>query len=128
MELTRRFLRQFGVVLACLLGAVALWLSFAAQLSPWPWAMAAVVALLLAGLAPSWLRPLARVWMWIGHWLGFVNTRLLLGLVFFLIITPVAFLFRLMGRDALSLKHKQARSYWQTVDKTTPPESFKNQF
>lgn len=128
MELTRRFLRQFGVGLACLLAAVALWQLFSAQLSPWPWALAAVVALLLAGLAPSWLRPLARGWMFIAHWLGFVNTRLLLAMVFFLIITPVAFLFRLMGRDALSLKHKRARSYWQTQEKTNSPESFKNQF
>ncbi len=128
MELTTRFLRQFGVVLAGLSAAVALWQFFYGHASLWPWLLIALVALLLAWLAPTWLRPLARGWMWIGHWLGFVNTRLLLGLVFFLVITPVSLLFRLIGRDALALKKKQANSYWQQQDKSWPPDDFKNQF
>ncbi len=121
-------MRQFGVGLACLLGLVALWQFYYGHALLWPWLLAALVSLLLAGLAPNWLRPLARAWMWLAHWLGVVNTRLLLGIVFFLLITPVAWLFRLIGRDALALKHKQANSYWQPQDKSWPPEDFKNQF
>ena len=121
-------MRQFGVALACLLGLVVLWQFFYGHASLWPWLLMALVVLILAWLAPTWLRPLARVWMWIGHWLGFVNTRLLLGLVFFLIITPVSLLFRLIGRDVLALKKKQANSYWHEQEKTNPPESYKNQF
>jgi len=128
MELTTRFLRQFGVGLACVFGLVALWQFFYGSLLLWPWLLVALASLLSAWLAPNGLRPLAIGWMWIGHWLGFVNTHVLLGIVFFLLITPVSLLFHLIGRDALALKHKRANSYWQKQDKSWPPEDFKNQF
>ncbi len=127
MELTTRFLRQFAVVLASVFGLLALWSFFYAGVL-WLWLLAALVSLVLAWLAPNSLRPLASAWMWIGHWLGFVNTRVLLGMVFFLVITPVSLLFRMTGRDALALRHKQASSYWQKQDKSWLPDDFKNQF
>ena len=119
-------MRQFGVGLACVFALLALWASFYG--SAWPWLLLVLVSLLLAGLAPNGLRPLAKGWLWLGHWLGLLNTWILLGIVFFLFVTPVSLLFRLMGRDALALKQKQANSYWQRQDKTWPPEDFKNQF
>lgn len=49
------------------------------------------------------------IWLWIklAEWLGFVNSKILLSLIFFLILTPVALIFRLTGKDPMQLKRKK---------------------
>src|SRR5690242_4104815 len=71
------------------------------------WRVAGLGALLFAvvGLAaPSLLAPLNRLWFRLGLLLGRITSPLVLGLLFFLLITPIALLARLYGRDALRLK------------------------
>jgi hypothetical protein len=72
--------------------------------------------------------PLYRVWMKFSHVLGYINTRLLLAAVFFLVITPLALLMRLFGRDVLALRQEKRESYWQVQDKRWLPDSFRNRF
>ncbi len=87
-------------------------------------------AFLLAGLlAPNLLRPLNRAWFSLGQVLEKIFTPIALGLMFFLLITPVALVGRLLGRDELRLKKRDVGSYWLERDPPGPaPESFKNQF
>jgi hypothetical protein len=120
--------KQFGALLAAIATVVAVWPLFNDETFDWPWGVAAVAALLLAWRAPQLLTPLARGWLWLGHLLGYVNTRVILALVFFVVITPVALLFRLLGRDALRLKVVKASSYWREQGRQWPPEGFKDQF
>ena len=85
--------------------------------------------MILTLLAPQWLRPFNRAWFLLGELLGKIVSPIVLGVIFFLLITPVALVGRLLGRDELRLKRKPVNSYW--VDRTPPgPEadSFKNQF
>ena len=77
-------------------------------------ALAAVGALL-----PALVKPLYYAWMTMALALGYVMTRVLLTIFFFLVLTPVALVFRLIGRDALHRKlDPSAESYW--IDKVHP--------
>lgn len=90
----------------------------------------AVAFVLLGFVAPKVLRPLNWLWFQLGQLLGKIVSPVVLGAIFFLILTPVSLLTRLFGRDELRLKRKASQtSYW--LDRAPPgpePESFKNQF
>ena len=102
------------------------------------WSLAVVLALVVVALAfallgfvaPRVLRPLNWLWFQLGQLLGKVVSPVVLGAIFFLILTPVSLGSRLFGRDELRLKRKASQtSYW--LDRAPPgpePESFKNQF
>jgi len=68
-----------------------------------------------AGLiAPTILAPIYAAWMKLAFILGWVNSRILLSIIFFLLFTPTALVLRLFGRDALDRRiEKQATSYWR---------------
>lgn len=116
-------LRSFGLlmagVLAPLLGLVLPWL-FGYGWPVWPWvASAAFGALALAW--PAGLGPVYRGWMGFAHVVGWVNTRLLLGLVFFLVITPIGLLMRLAGRDPMRRRFDPSATTYR-IPRTRAPE------
>jgi len=80
--------------------------------------------------APKILRPLNWLWYQIGTMLGKVVSPVVLGIIFFCILTPVSLLTRMFGRDALRLKKVvSSNTHWINRDPPGPePESFKNQF
>ena len=90
----------------------------------------AVAFVLLGFVAPKVLKPLNWLWFQLGQLLGKIVSPLVLGAIFFLLLTPVSLVTRLFGRDELRLKRKASQtSYW--LDRAPPgpePESFKNQF
>ena len=120
--------RVFGSVLACIAAVLSLWPLLNHGALSLPWGIAAFALLLFTWLAPRLLSPILKIWLKFGHLLGIINTRLLLGIAFFLFITPIALLFKLTGRDALALRFQQKASYWKDQNKTWSPESFKKQF
>jgi hypothetical protein len=83
-----------------------------------------------AVLAPRLLAPLNRAWFQLGQLLGKVVSPIVLGAIFFLLLTPVSLVTRAFGRDELRLKRKSHQeSYWiDRVPSGPKPESFKNQF
>ncbi len=120
--------RQFGSAVAALFLIAALWPLLGGEALAWPWLVAAAVLLLLGWRNPRGLRPALRAWSTLGHWLGVINTHTLLAVAFFFVITPLALLFRLAGRDALRLKLRPAPSYWIEGEKRWDADSFKKQF
>jgi len=88
------------------------------------------LAFLICTLAvPKVLRPLNKAWYQLGLLMGRFVSPIVLGILFFIVITPVAIVMRLAGRDALLLKKRNIDSYW--IDRNPPgpePESFKEQF
>ena len=75
------------------------------------------------------LTPLNKAWFQLGILLGCVVSPLVLGVLFFVVITPVALFMRLIGRDALRIKKQHVNSYWIERDPPGPnSESFKDQF
>lgn len=99
-------LRQFGLMLATILavifGAVPMWWLGKPPLDP---VMVAVAVLLLWSLLlPKTLKPLYRLWMAIGEVLGWINTRIILGILFIALFFPVGLLMKLMGKDPMRRK------------------------
>ena len=93
------------------------------------WLIAALGAGLTTWLAPSRLTPLNRAWMKLGEWMGRIVSPIVLGLVFFGLITPAGFISRLLGRDELRLKRRAVATYWIRRDPPGPDgASFRQQF
>lgn len=106
-------LRSFGLILAGFLALVfgtALPLLAGAPTAPVAWAAAAVTGT-LALARPAWLAPVFTAWTALGRVLGWINTRLLLGAVFFALIWPVGALRRLGGAGVPKRADPAARSY-----------------
>lgn len=79
--------------------------------------------------APTLLAPLNRLWFQLGLLLGKIVSPLVLGTIFFLVITPVSLISRLFGRDELLLRKRKASTYWIEREPPGPaPDSFRNQF
>lgn len=96
---------------------------------PWQY-YAAAAAALINTVVPAALTPVYKAAIFIARRLGWFNTRLLLGLIYFLMFTPLALLFRIIGRDALDRKiDRKADSYWQRREcKKFDPRSVENQY
>jgi len=88
-----------------------------------------LVTFLVAVISPSHLLPFNQLWMELGLLIGKVVSPIVLGSVFFLLITPVGMAMRLAGRDELQLKLHGKGSCWKNRNPVGPePASFKNQF
>ncbi len=105
-KLNQKELRDFGLltgtIVAVLFGLLLPWLK-GHSLPSWPWIIAVVLGF-LAVLAPMTLKPVYQVWMRIGLVLGWVNTRLILGIVFYGLLMPMAMIMRLLNRDPMARK------------------------
>ena len=91
--------------------------------------ISAAALLVFTFVAPKFLAPFNRAWFSLGILLNMIVSPLVLGAIFFLLITPVAIVMRIFGRDELKLHKRDVASYW--VDKNPIylcSQSFKNQF
>lgn len=123
--------RSFGLVFAVLFAALAAYLVYAHRGGAAAASLAAAGALAaLALFAPTLLAAPNRLWFKVGMALNAVVSPIVIGFIFFALITPVALALRATGRDELRRKREPAKpSYW--IDRTPPgprPESFRNQF
>lgn len=88
-----------------------------------------VITLTVTIFSPDKLLPFNKAWMRFGLLLGMVISPIVLGIIFFVLITPVAFVIRLAGRDELRLKMTHRRSHWKERSPAGPDgQSFKNQY
>ena len=60
---------------------------------------------------PTLLKNLYKVWMKLGHILGWINSKLILGVIFFIVLLPIAFLMKSMGYDPLKIKFSKDITY-----------------
>jgi hypothetical protein len=97
-----RQLRNFGLMVGGIFGAIGLWPVVFRGSAPRLWAVALAVALVLpAVIAPRILTHTYRAWMALGQGLSWVNTRIILGAVFYAVITPMGVVMRLGGYDPM---------------------------
>jgi len=95
------------------------------------WSLAIALGFAVAALAwPRMLAPLNRLWFKFGLLLNRIVSPLVMGLLFYLVVTPIAVAMRMAGKDPLRLKSDaQARSYWIEREPPGPsPETIKNQY
>lgn len=79
---------------------------------------AGLLLVLVGLLAPRWALPFHLAWMKFAGVLGFVNSRILLSVMYYGVMTPAGFLMRMAGRDPLKRRRKSAGSYWIPRPKT----------
>ena len=122
--------RGFGIVFAIVFLLIGLLpLISGAGLRAWSLGVGAAF-LAAAFLRPQLLAPLNRVWIEFGLLLHRIVSPLVLGIMFFLVITPIGFLRRALGADPLRLRFdRDAPSYWEDrIPPGPPPKSLDNQF
>ena len=122
--------RGFGIVFAVVFTIVGLLPLLAGGGVRW-WALALAAGFLGAGyLAPQILRPLNRLWLKFGLLLHRIVNPVIMGLLFFVTVTPIGLIMRALGKDPLRLNlDRSAKSYW--IERTPPgpaPDTMKNQF
>ena len=105
--------QSFGIVFALVFLAVGIWVVSDGQSKGWFFFVSAALFLVVAIARPSILGPLNRAWAKFGLLLGRVINPVILGFVFFLVVTPMAVIRRLLGKDSLHLKsNPDLKSYW----------------
>ena len=91
------------------------------------WSLIVSTVFLFLGLINSKiLTPLNKIWFKFGLLLGRIVSPVIIGFIFFLVVTPTALIMRLIGKDLLNLKFSKHKSYW--IEKTGPKSKMKNQF
>ena len=106
----RSFGLTTGVVLALIFGLALPWL-LDRPYPIWPWIFAGTLwsgALIL----PAALRPVFKAWMTFGHWMGWINTRIILGFMFYTVFFIFGLAMKSMGKDPMARKiNKMVASY-----------------
>jgi Saxitoxin biosynthesis operon protein SxtJ len=114
--------RSFGIVFAVVFLVIALWPLISWQ-APRIWAL--VLSAMFIGIAftvPAVLRPLNLLWFRFGLVLHRVVSSLVLAMLFFVTVTPIAFIYRLLRKDPLRLKfERDSASYWIAREPPGPP-------
>ena len=91
------------------------------------WSLIISIVSLFLGLVNSKiLNPLNKLWFKFGIFLGKIISPLVMGIIFFLVVTPIGLLMRLLNKDLLNLRFNNNTSYW--IEKTEPKSKMKNQF
>jgi hypothetical protein len=122
--------RRFGLVFAAIFTLLGIWLLLRKRSPVGGWMLGCALLLaVLAVVAPAFLKVPNRLWYRLGRLLSLVVSPVVLGLMFLLLITPIAIAMRIAGRDALRMRHKGAGSHWVPRDPVGPaPDSFRNQY
>ncbi len=125
--------RSFGLLLAVVLAVAGFWPWIAAcSLSPALNGLAlagAAAALAAALLRPGLLGPATRAWLFLGRLLHRVSSPVAMGIVFFLVVTPLALVMRLTGKDPMRRRFEpETSSYWIRRDPAPQPDTMRNQF
>ena len=91
------------------------------------WSLVISFIFLILGLINSKiLTPLNRLWFKFGLVLGRFISPLIMGIIFFIVVTPIGIIMRLLKKDLLNLKYNKKETYW--IDKSGPKSKMKNQF
>ena len=118
--------RSFGIVFFIVFLLIALYpLNHSEEIRTWS-LFISFIFLVLGLLNSKILAPLNKLWFKFGIFLGKIISPVILGIIFFLVVTPIGLIMRLLGKDVLNLKYNKNKSYW--IEKKGPKSKMKNQF
>ena len=118
--------KSFGIVFSVVFLIIAIYpFSYSGEIRTWSLILSIVFMIL--GLTNSKvLTPLNKIWFKFGIFLGKIISPLVMGLIFFFVVTPIGIIMRTLGKDLLNLKFSKNKSYW--IEKNGPKSKMKNQF
>ena len=118
--------RSFGVVFFVVFLLIALYpVINHEEIRAWS-LLVSLIFLVLGLLNSKILTPLNKLWFKLGILLGKIISPIIMGIIFFLVVTPIGLLMRLLGKDLINLKYNNNKSYW--IEKKGPKSKMKNQF
>ena len=118
--------RSFGIVFFVVFLIIAVWpLKSNGDIRIIPICIS-LIFLILGLFNSNFLKPLNFLWMKFGILLGNIISPIVMGIIFFLVITPIAMIMKILGKDLLSLKKNKNNTYW--IKKTGLKSKMKNQF
>ena len=118
--------RSFGIVFFIVFLLIALYpLSYSGEIRGWS-AVISLIFLILGLLNSNTLTPLNKIWFKFGIFLSKIISPLIMGIIFFFVVTPIGIIMRIFGKDVLNLKYNEKQSYW--IEKNDPKSKMKNQF
>jgi hypothetical protein len=114
----KKELRKFGISVGGVLVIIAAILFYFDNLLYQYFGILGALLILFGLILPKLLFPFQKIWMTLAVILGFIMTRVILSILFYLIITPIGFVTRLIGKDFLDLKiEKEKKSYWNVRER-----------
>lgn len=118
--------RNFGLTFFLVFLIVSIWpLLYNEQIRIWS-LIVGIIFLCLGLLNSKILTPLNVIWFKFGIILGKIVSPIVMGIIFFFIVTPISIIMKIFGKDLLSLKYNKQKSYW--IKKDGPKSKMKNQF
>lgn len=118
--------RSFGIVFFIVFLIISLFPVLNEE-NPKIWSLAISFIFLILGLVNSnLLSPLNKIWFKFGLFLGNFISPIVMGIVFFFVVTPIGIMMRIAGKDLLNLKKINKKTYW--IEKTETKSKMKNQF
>jgi hypothetical protein len=111
-----KLLRQFAGLWLLVFGGLAIWRAWSSSVDAWVIAIG-MAAATIGGLGLAWpasVRYVYTGWMIAAFPIGWTVSQVVLAVVFFMVMTPIAFVMRLAGHDALARRRQPAASYWTT--------------
>ena len=126
----RRELRQFGITVGIVLGLLGCFFIWRQKEWCYYFIIISFVFLLLGLVLPLLLKPVHKVWMTLAIFMGWCMTGVILGVLFYLVVTPIGLLMRLCGNDFLDRKFDSTvQSYWvQRKAVKSEKRNYENQF
>jgi hypothetical protein len=88
----------------------------------------ASLLIVLGAVVPQSLKQVHYGWMKIGHVLGSINTKIILGIIYYLLITPMGLVMRLMGKDSMHRTFAQDAATYRVIRAPRPRQHMRNQF
>ena len=127
----RKDLRNFGLIMAGMIvlffGGLIPWIWDIRPWPRWPWLLAGVFAT-TGLLLPAVLGPVYRAWMKLGAGLGWVNSRIILGIVFYGFVLPMGLVMRLFGKDPMRRKLDSNQVTYRVPSKQPPRDQLERPF
>jgi hypothetical protein len=129
VEITKKTLRQFGLMVGGVFLFIGLWPLVWRQEAMRIWVVVPGALLAAAGLVlPGVLKHVYQGWMWVGHIMGWVNTRIILGILFYGVVTPMGVIMKLTGRDPMRRKFEPDAQTYRVMCQPRPASHMKNMF
>ena len=118
--------KSFGIVFAIVFFLIGLWpIIKSNDIRIWSLILS-IIFLILGLMNSSILTPLNKIWFRFGIFLGNFIAPVVMGIIFFFVVTPIGLIMRLLGRDLIKLKKNNENSYW--IEKKDTESSMKKQF
>jgi Saxitoxin biosynthesis operon protein SxtJ len=128
-DLTAKQLRSFGFLVGGIFAFIGLWpvVWRGAEARLWAGVLGTLLVI-SAFVSPTSLRVVYRGWMALGQALGWFNTRIILGVVFYLLVTPMGLLMRLAGKDPMRRRYAPEADTYRVVRQPRPSSHMMRQF